>query len=455
MIIAKFGGTSVASSERIVTLCQIVQDQLEQRPVVVVSALRGITDLLLSLPILPKSKLTRELKKFKTTHLKLAKQALKDKNKRLAVSSFIDEKISEITKLLVEKEINTESLDKLASYGEVVSSYLITLALENKGIKAKQVVATELIVTNNNFGSAEFLVEPTKRKTKKMLTPLIKSGIVPVVTGFIGSTKSGKTTTLGRGGSDYTASIIGFCLKASQIQIWTDVNGIFSADPKVVSSAKSLPTVSFKEASELAAFGARVLHPRTIRPATQAGIVVKVMNTFNPKNHGTLIEEKSSIIGKVRAISFKRSTVLVNIYSTEMLWQKGFLARIFKIFSNNNISVDLVSVSEVSISVTLDHKQSFGNGENLINATREISQFAKVSIIKDLGMVSLIGEGITSSTQTVKKIFGILDKEKILVKMVSLGATDINISLVINSAEVEKAVKSLHEALIAKHDIIF
>ena len=440
MIVAKFGGTSVSSKESILTLCKIIGNELNRQPIVVVSALSGVTDLILSLPTLSKSKLLAELKRLRQIHKNLIKSVFKDKNTQKKIGEFIDEKIAEILKinLTTDKKI----LDKLASFGEIMSSYIVSQVLKQQGINAVQVMATDFIVTNDNFGSAEFILGATRKKVKRILTPLIKKGMVPVVTGFIGSTKDGQITTLGRGGSDYSASIIGFCLGASEIQIWTDVDGIFTADPRLVNNAKSLPYVSFKEAAELATFGAKVLHPRTIRPAIRAGIPVRILNTFNPKSVGTLIKEKINISTALRAVSFKRKITLVNIYSIEMLLQKGFLARVFKIFGSNDISIDLVSVSEVSISVTLD------NDRGLVNAVKQLSSFASVSIIKDLGMVSLIGEGVTSSSQTIRKIFDILDKEQILVRMVSLGATNINISLVVESDKVEKAVKVLHDRLL-------
>lgn len=444
MIVAKFGGTSVSSKTRVSTLCKIVENELVRQPVVVVSALSGVTDLLLSLSTLQGKKLEQKIREIRNIHKDLIVSLWDDKEIQNNTLLFINSKLNEVLQLIIKAEPGREFLDKLVSFGEVMSSYIIARALESKGIKAVQVIATDLIVTNNNFGSAEFLVEPTKRKTAKILIPLAKSGIIPVVTGFIGATRSGQTTTLGRGGSDYTASIIGYCLEAEEIQIWTDVDGIFTADPRVVKNAKSLPTVSFKEASELAAFGARVLHPRTIRPAISAGIPVKVLNTFNPKNHGTLIVEKSRTKGKVKAVSFKRKIILVNIYSTEMLLQKGFLAKIFKVFANNNILVDLVSVSEVSVSVSVDDKR------NLDTAVKELSEFSNVSIVEDMGMVSLIGEDITSSTKTFRKVFEILDKEKILARMISLSAANINISIVIASEKVEKVVKILHDRLLPR-----
>lgn len=446
MIVVKFGGTSVSSKERISAICQIVGNQLKKDPILVVSALSGVTDLLLSLPHLPKYKLALELRNLKKTHEDLINNVFGKEDIRKEVKQFISEKIEEISKL--EMGNGKSLLDKLSSFGEIMSSYIIAKALEQKGIKSAQIIATDSIVTNDYFGSADFLPGPTKAKIKKVLTPLIKNGIVPVVTGFIGATRQGEVTTLGRGGSDYSASIIGFCLKAEGIQIWTDVDGIFSADPRLVKKAKPLSVVSFREAAELAAFGAKVLHPRTIRPAIKMGIPVRVLNTFNPKGKGTLIVQNSKSSKIIKAISFKRKITLVNIYSTEMLLQKGFLAKIFYIFAKNNISIDLVSVSEVSVSVTLDNK------ENLSNAVSKLSKFTNVTVFDNLGMMSLIGEGITDSRHNIKNIFAVLDSQRILPKMVSLGATNINISIIVKSEQVEKAVKKLHQKLLNSDKLV-
>lgn len=441
MIVAKFGGTSVSSVSRISTICQIVESEIKKDPIIVVSALSGVTDLLLSLHTLPKYKVWFVLRQIKGLHKDLITKIFKNKLDQKRIMQYIDLKINEIAKINL-KNYDKKTQDKLVSYGEIMSSYIVAQALLQKGIKSQQVIATDLIVTNDNFGSADFLLAPTQRKIKKILKPLILKKIVPVVCGFIGSTKNGEVTTLGRGGSDYTASIIGFCLNVSEIQIWTDVDGIFSADPRLIKKAKALSVVSFREASELATFGAKVLHPRTIRPAVKMGIPVRVLNTFNPGGHGTLIVKRTVNTNKIKAISFKRKITLVNIYSSEMLLQKGFLARIFSIFAKNNISIDLVSVSEVSVSVTLDNK------ENLPQVILELSKFSKVTVFEDLGMVSLIGGGITDSTKNIKNIFNILDQKRILAKMVSLGATNINISLVLESKNIERAVKALHRALL-------
>lgn len=442
-IVAKFGGTSVNAKERVLNLCQIVSGQLKRRPIVVVSALRGVTDLLLSLPSLPKVKVPKELEKLKNVHNGLIDELFEDDKTKNNLYEYINHKVDEIRGLIKDKDSSKAFLDKLVSYGEIISSYIIANAFKSCSIKATQVIATELIVTNDNFTSAEFLVDETKRNVKKILTPIINKGIVPIVTGFIGSTKNGEVTTLGRGGSDYSASIIGFCLKVKEIQIWTDVDGIFTTDPNLVRKARLLESVSFKEASELATFGARVLHPRTICPAISAGIPVRVLNTSNPKSKGTLIKDDTKRKGVVKAVAFKKRVILINISSSEMLLQKGFLSKVFKIFADNNISIDLVSVSEVSISLTLD-----SNGNGIKQAVSDISKFADVSVLDNFGMVSLIGEGITSKSKTIKKIFEILDKANILANMVSLGATNINISIIVESDKVEKAVKYLHNSFL-------
>lgn len=439
MIVAKFGGTSVSSEKRIRTLCRIVENELDRNPVVVVSALSGVTDLLLS---------GNNFRKIRSLHEDLVRELFASKKLQADTMRFIDSQLNSVAQIIANRgeEDKNEFLDRIVSFGEIMSTYIITQALKSEGIKATQIIATDLIVTNNNFGSAEVLLGLTRRNVRKVLRPLLKAGLVPVVPGFIGSTRSGQITTLGRGGSDYTASIVGFCLGASEIQIWTDVDGIFTSDPRLVKNAKPLPVISFKEASELAAFGARILHPQTIRPAIRANIPVKVLNTFNPENPGTLITEKSVTTCKVKAISFKRTITLVNIYSTEMLWQVGYLARLFKVFKKYGISVDLVSVSEVSVSVSLD------NQGDLKNAVEEISKFSSVLVSSDCGMVSLIGEDITGSSHIIKKVFGILDEANILARMISLSAANINISIVIDADKVEQAVKILHDRLLFKQD---
>ena len=277
----------------------------------------------------------------------------------------------------------------------------------------------------------------------KILAPLIQKGTVPVVTGFLGRTPDGRTTTLGRGGSDYSASIIGRSLGAKEIQIWTDVDGIFTADPRVVKNARIIEDISYREASEMAAFGAKVLHPRTIRPAVEKSIPVRVLNTFNLAAQGTLVSPRSTGTG-LKAIAFKKGVVLVNVYSDSMLFSRGFLARMFEIFARHQISIDLVSVSEVSVSVTLD------NNGTLDTAVKELEAFSKVTVHKgSFGVISLVGEGIVSTRDIMRDVSARFSEHRIPLRMISMGASDINISLVIPAEDVVRAANMAHDEFLS------
>lgn len=440
MIISKFGGTSVSTAERINTICTIARRRLLRKPVIVVSALSKVTDLLLTMAREPRRR-TSCIKDIRARHLALVQSIWRDEAEVSRIMRVIDTRLRE-AQLAANGRMNAAAIDKLSSFGEIMSSYIVSEALKKNGIPSQQVIATEIIVTNDEFGKAEFTPAATRVKVRARLLPLVKKGVVPVVTGFIGATRAGRTTTLGRGGSDYSAAILGYSLDADEIEIWTDVDGILTADPRMVKSATLIPKISYREASELANFGAKVLHPRTIRPAMKANIPVRVLNTLNPRSKGTLILEDFVSRRPATAISSKKAVILINMYSTEMLFSKGFLARTFEVFSRHNISVDLVSVSEVSISVTLD------NGDDLGPVLREIKKFAAIEVSEDFGMVSLIGSNIATSSKNIRRIFDMLDAEGILVRMVSLGSVSINVSLVLWRRDVERAVRVLHDTLV-------
>lgn len=439
MIVIKFGGTSVATAEGIQKIYKIISEAKDKKPVVVVSAVAGITDLLLSAARSSSTETPQHLSNIQKFHIDFIDRLALSSATKKDVLRYLQAAISEMGKVVKIKGSEKAYGDKIVSYGEILSSYIIAQTLLEKGLSTKQVIATDIIVTDQDFGAAEFLVGQTRQKVTQKIKPLLEKGIIPIITGFIGASVDGKVTTLGRGGSDYTAAILGFCLGAQEIQIWKDVSGVYTTDPRLVKSAKNIPVLSYREASEMAFFGAKVLHPRSIRPAVEAKIPVRVLNTFFPEKSGTLIQEKSKIDKPVKTISFKRQTTLVNICATQMLFSKGFLARIFAIFAENNTSIDLVAVSEVSVSVTID------NDSCLDNIVKELSHFSQVAVKKNIGTVSLIGEGIIASPHTIKKLFDVLDKKGIRVKMISLGATDINISIVIESDQVGTAVKALHK----------
>lgn len=440
MIIAKFGGKSVATAANIKTICKVAEKEKDKKPVIVVSAVSQVTNMLINLAQAKGKDFEEIFGKIKKTHFDLVKSYFGEVPED--IKKYLDERLDVVYELAKKLNKSKADLDILLINGEMLSSYIITKALNESGIKARQIPAIDLIVTNDDFGAADFLEKETVIKTQKVIKPLLESGVVPVVTGFMGATKKGEPTTLGRGGSDYSATILGFALNASEIQIWTDVDGVFSADPRMIDNAKLLKKISFVEASELSFFGAKVLHPRTMRPARRNGIPMKILNTMNPESAGTIIDTTSDAGKTVKAITSKKQTKLINLYSTDMLFSKGFLAQIFSIFAEHSISVDLVGVSEVSVSVTLD------NHENLKSALDALSEFTQVTNVPNFGIVSLIGEDIVHIPHIMKKIFTVLEEEDINVKMISLSATDVNISLVIESGKIEKAVKSLHERIV-------
>ncbi len=442
MIVAKFGGKSVGSAKSVETICRIVKSEIKKNPVIVVSAVSQVTNMLVALADADFGTFDEIFNKIKAAHFDLIASLWEISPTEL--TGYIDSCLNSLKAIASQESKTKADMDSLLMHGEMMSSYIIAHYLTESGIKSQQVLATELIVTDREFGSAEFIPDLTAKKTKTIIEPLLNAGIVPVITGFLGATEKGEPTTLGRGGSDYSASIIGFALNASEVQIWSDVDGIFSADPRAVSKAKLIKNISFKEASELAYFGAKILHPSTLRPAMKAGIPVRVMNTMNPKNSGTTIQKDSLSVNEIKAITSKKNIKLINLYSADMLFGKGFLARIFAIFSKHNVSIDLVSVSEVSVSVTMD------NQDNLKLALQELSEFTSVANLPDFGIVSLVGDRIVKIPHIMKNIFTILDAQKIGVKMISLGATDINISVVIESSKIETAVESLHNELLLK-----
>lgn len=437
-IVIKFGGTSVASAEAVSAIASITKRLLKNRPVVVVSAVRGVTEGLLALSKCNKSDISGRISALRAVHEKLAAAIFPAASDVSEIMVYVDAQLAHAEKIARTGRFTPKKMDELVSFGEIMSSRIISRALQASGIDSEQVVSTAVVATDDNFMQAEFLPEETEKNARRILAPLIRKGIVPVVTGFLGSTTDGRTTTLGRGGSDYSASIIGHALDSKEIQIWTDVDGIFTADPRVVKNARVINSLSYKEASEMAAFGAKVLHPRTIRPAVEKNIPVRVLNTFNLGAEGTLVSPRSTGSG-LKAIAFKRNVVLVNVYSDAMLFSRGFLARMFEIFARHNISIDLVSVSEVSVSVTLD------DVDHLEDAVRELEIFSKVGVHRaSFGMISLIGQGIVTSRDIMRNVSTQLSKHKIPLRMISMGASDINISVVIPSADVERAVNTLH-----------
>ena len=432
MIVMKFGGTSVGNADRIRKLGEIIKSRLKKKPVIVVSAVTKMTDTLIKLA---RDKSDEALKHIISTHNLIIKEL--GLNKRLLEAEF-----NELNKLAGSfknhnVEINNKALDKFQSFGERMSAKIVAAQLNKNGIKAKSFNSWELgFITDSEFGSAEPL-ESTCVNLRKNIGNLKE---IPVITGFIGKNENGDITTLGRGGSDYSAAIMGAAIGADEIEIWTDVNGIMSADPKIVPNAKTMERVSFAEASELAYFGAKVLHPKTLLPAMDKNIPVRVLNSFEPDKKGTTIhmgiEKRKSII---KAITCKKNITIINVESSRMLGAYGFLARVFDIFDDVRKSVDVVATSEVSVSMTVD------NDDGLDVILRELSDIAITGVEKHKAIICAVGEGIKSGKGIAGKIFNVIGRNNINIDIISQGASAINVTFVVDEKFAEKAVRCLHK----------
>jgi aspartate kinase len=333
------------------------------------------------------------------------------------------------------------SFDAIAALGEQLSSHLIAAFFRMRGIPAEHVDAREVFVTDDNFMTAEPQIDAIAEASRDLVQPLIQEGKVPVMGGFIGRTAGGITTTLGRGGSDYSASLLGAALHAEAIEIWTDVDGMLTADPRVVKGSKLIEQIRFDEASELASFGAKVLHPNTIAPAVRLGIPVFIYNSRNPKGKGTRITFDAPRRA-VSAIAGKGGITLVKVGAAKMLFARGFLRRVFEIFEKNGVSVDVVATSEVSVSVTVDDPSGL---ESLVV---ELSALGDVAVERDRAIVAVVGAAISEDSAAMGRAISSLDGIK--VHMMSLSATGINLTVIVDGEQLNPAIERLHEAFFAR-----
>lgn len=444
----KFGGTSVGSAQRIEDLTNIVSSYKDQQPIVVVSAMSGITNLLIEASekaaLGEYNAFYRCMDEVTQKHLQCLEN-LFDKNREMLkpLNEYVLSHIKEVRNLLegvaTLKELTPRTSDLINSYGERISSYIVANALIAKGLSGLHLDSRDIMITDNAFGAARPLISKVKEKVAELVIPEVNSGKIPVMGGFIGRTTEGITSTLGRGGSDYTASIIGLSVLAKEIQIWTDVDGIMTCDPRLVPNARVLKKVSFNEASELSFFGAKVLHPSTIKPAVENNIPVKILNSFNPKFPGTIVTNETDKDQKIKAIAFKKKVTVLSISSPKMLFGYGYMAKVFSVFERNKTSIDIVATSEVSVSMSLDSTQYM---QDIVD---ELSGFADVKVERDLAIISIVGMNFSSQNGIAATIFSAL--KDINIRMISFGASDINFTMVIDMAQLERSVKELHKVL--------
>lgn len=445
MIVCKFGGTSVGDAEAIRRTASIIAGRRERDPVVVVSALGGATNVLIALAEqAARGQLIgalRAVQNLRERHMKETAALLGsgDESHELMteLSGMFDELASLAEALSVLGDLTPRSLDAVAAFGESLSSILVTAAFQRAGLPAEHVDARKVMITDSQFTRAEPQQDAIAEAAREHVLPLVKAGRIPVMGGYIGSTqKGGITTTLGRGGSDYSASLVGAALKADAIEIWTDVDGMLTADPRVVPQAKLIDKVGFEEASELASFGAKVLHPYTIAPAVRVGIPVWVLNSRKPDGTGTLITHEAPR-RPVTAIAGKSSVTLVKVRSPRMLLTEGFMRELFGIFERHKTSVDVVSTSEVSVSVTVDEVS------NLEDIVVDLRVLGDVAVERNRGIVALVGAALSEGGEAMSRALAAIGDCRLY--MLSLSATGINLTMVLDGDEVNPLMQRLHK----------
>jgi aspartate kinase len=431
MIVMKFGGTSVEDAVAIDRSCRIVGEQLSRKPFVVVSALGGATNGLLEAGSFAAR---GELGKAMTIA-----DRLEYRHSELLPST--EEQFARLRELLKALsaigEFSARTQDLIASFGEALSSIIFVDRMKRLGFDAVHVDARQCIVTDETYGKAAPLMDVTTERLESTARDHLNSGRVVVMGGYIGSTLSGITTTLGRGGSDYSAAIAGAALNADEIQIWTDVDGMMTADPRIVSRAWKVSEISFDEASELAYFGAKVLHPLTVLPAVDNNIPVYILNSRKPNGTGTRItREATPCKNTIKSIACKRGITIVTVSSSRMLMAHGFLRALFEIFDRHRTSVDMVATSEVSVSLTLD------NASSLDAILSELRQLGDVQVSTKVALICLVGNNLKYTPGVASRAFGSLGQINIL--MVSHGASNINFSFLVDEKDANEAVQRLH-----------
>jgi aspartate kinase len=448
MVVQKFGGTSVADPAAIRRLIEIVRtarDRDGRGPAVVVSAMSGVTDALLGVAASAGSGKVDEalarVEQLRERHLAAARELVAGAE-HAPLTAYIGEVLDQLAAVVralgVLREVSPRTLDVIAAMGELLSSRLVAAALVAGQVPAEWVDARRAVVTNDDHTRASPLMRETTAALRASVLPAIEAGRVPVLGGFVGATATGHTTTLGRGGGDYSGALVGAGIEAREIQIWTDVDGMLSADPRVIQSPRLVARLSFSEAAELAYFGAKVLHPSTILPAVERDIPVRILNSKRPEGSGTLITAAPSLDGTpLTGLASKRDVTVIDITSTRMLMAYGFLRRVFEVFERFRTAVDVVTTSEVSVSVTVDDRRY------VEPITEALSEFAEVSTEPDMALLCAVGDRLRDEPEIAARVVRVL--EEVPLRMISQAASRRNITVVLRQADLPHAMQRLHE----------
>ncbi len=455
LVVMKFGGTSVEDPAAIGRTAAIVAGRvaLGKNPVVVVSAMAKVTDQLLRAASAAaqgdRAGALAISSRLRSRHRDTACDLVKDQASSAALMRTIDEKFAALDEVLrglaAIRELTPRISDLIVSYGERISSRIVAAAFRERGVDAAHVDAREVIITDSEFQKAAPLDDIIEKRAQEKLLPLLAEGKVPVMGGFIAANEAGLTTTLGRGGSDYTGALVGGALASETIEIWTDVDGIMTADPRVCPDALRVKVISFEEAAELAYFGAKVLHPATILPAVKKNIPVLVLNSRNPTNEGTrIISVAPHCKSPFKSIAVKKKLSIIDIVASRMLMTHGYMSKMFAVFDKHKCPVDMVSTSEVSISLTVDANAS------LPEIAADLRTMADVTYEGKKALVCMVGEDIRGQNGIAAQVFNAI--RHVNVRMISQGASEINMSFMIEEDDADEAVRSLHAAFFKEPD---
>jgi aspartate kinase len=468
-LVMKFGGTSVGSTDALLNAVQIIRDAKKdwKRIVIVTSAMSGVTNLLLDSAALATQGKIDSLPKAEATlrekHFAVADSLIKDAKfcgeTKAEINTLILSLVDLCKAIAVLGEASPRAMDAVASLGERMSVRLLTAVVRDSGIQAKAIESTEFIVTNAHFQHAHPDFKATTKKTRAILNPLMDAEIIPITTGFIGATPEGAITTLGRGGSDYSAAIIGAVLPADDVWIWTDVDGVMTTDPRIVKEARTLSEITYSEIAELAYYGAKVLHPKTIRPVVDAGIGLRICNTFNPSNPGTRLIANAPSDSKprdgqvVKAVTAIRNQRLVTIEGRGMLGVPGVAARAFGAVASTRTSVPLItqasSEQSICFAVPTESAQPVINALQSVFSTEiEDEDIDRVWMTEDVSIITVVGVGMRHTPGVAGQVFSKLGNSKANVLAIAQGSSEVSISMVVAAADTELAVKSLHELIV-------
>jgi aspartate kinase len=460
MITMKFGGTSVGDIQRLQQVATIVRSHLPRHPVLIASAMAGVTDMLLDTAHHAARRETGQveanIKALKEKHLHVAKSLIQHAESRKELigrhSQLIDELSNLYDGVSLLRELSVRSLDAIAAFGEMLSCLQLAAIMNSRDIPAEFVDARTIIRTDDHFGEAAVDFPVTTKSVRKALLPLVEKDIVPIVTGFVGSTKDGLTTTLGRSGSDYTASIIGAALDSEEIWIWTDVDGVMTADPRFVKGATALQEISYREAAEMSYFGAKVIHPKTMMPAIESRIPIRIKNTFNPSHPGTLISNVTTPSERVvKNVTSIDGLSLVSIEGNGMVGVPGISARIFSALASFRVNVMMISQasSEHNVCVVIPQKDC-RKAVKALRAEFEVEIARKnvddIKLQDNISIVAVVGEGMRGTRGIAGKTFTAVANAGVNVVAIAQGSSELNISLVVEQPEARKAVQAIHDA---------